>query len=364
MIYPSLSSKNHQKTLHLLVEKYLNQVWNSFYELNEGYIVQQNHLIRSYSSSNSGNLYFFNLYFLKLINSGGAGGALSITGTGNNQILIEKTLFSHCKTTSDNGGAIFFENYGHLIFHQICGYDCNTGTTTSFGQFCQCSSHPNNTYNISLFSSSIIHSMNNNNGYTVHWIYGINHIIHTNISNNLVQQQSTFSLENHISYTQYCSFENNIAYSFIILSWFREIKQSYLDKSNIINNSQNLPGYGIFRYYQQSVDMIDCLLINNRANSQGPLFYGQEPAIFKIIDCYIDNITGSCTIINTLETISPNFLILFNIDDCLFNYQFNQCSQNLTNLNQSFVLYIRKNKTSHCIRKIKNFFLFIGIFLN
>jgi hypothetical protein len=52
--------------------------------------------------------------------------------------LIESTSFLSCKTSSNHGGAIYFENGNdQCVLHEVCGYDCCSTYTSdsSYGQF-------------------------------------------------------------------------------------------------------------------------------------------------------------------------------------------------------------------------------------
>jgi hypothetical protein len=48
-------------------------------------------------------------------------------------LLIESTSFFSCKTSSDEGGAIYFSNgNSQCILHEVCGYDCCSTYTGSY----------------------------------------------------------------------------------------------------------------------------------------------------------------------------------------------------------------------------------------
>jgi hypothetical protein len=179
---------------------FFSSQWNNFYSSSEGKRILEDNSHINYNN-NQGNLYFTNLVFISISNPS-QGGALFFSITSTNNVLIEKTMFTHCKTTTaSQGGAIYFFNYGSLIFHQICSYDCTTGGTgTIYGQFCYCLTNSNNQYNLSLISSSIINSINNNGQRTIDLVYGTHLILKTNSSNHQSNYHTGLLLE-YISVT-------------------------------------------------------------------------------------------------------------------------------------------------------------------
>lgn len=123
----------------------------------------------------NGNFYFHNVVFLSITYSG-TGGAISFYSSSEltNKILIEETLFSECKTTSnERGGAIYFEYYGDCQFHLVCGNDCKTNSN-QYGQFCSLYSYTNHKYFLSFKLTSVINCYNFVSGSwaTIHFLYG------------------------------------------------------------------------------------------------------------------------------------------------------------------------------------------------
>jgi hypothetical protein len=337
--------------------------WNDFYDGSPTNTEFQNLIQTTHLNLDPGNIFIKHVQF-QHITDAGPGGALKFTASnGANSVLIEKSLFYNCKTRGDSsGGSIYFSNFGYLIIHQTCGYNGSTGGSAN-GQFCYSHTNSNNQYNISLILSSIIHTFCNSYGYTLLWYYGTKTILNTNISNNQVKSHCpAFEFLYHISYISFSSIENNIANLYAILSWKSDNVQSFLVKSNIINNSQDTTNHGIFWYFEHNINLIESLIIQNKANSKGKLVYRNDAAsLFTIIDCYIDSISisnsGECIIQNTLTQVFSNFLFLYIIDDCLFNYKnllyFHHLSKSeiellLYNLNQSLLLTMKKYFKTRC----------------
>jgi hypothetical protein len=186
--------------------------WIDFYSDTTLNIENQNNTRIIYSS---GIYHLSHLLFI-VINSSLAGDPLSFTSGTNNQILIEETLFSQCRTIgSYEGGAIYFNNYGDCQFSLVCGSSCNTGGS-KHGQFYQCIIPTTQKSNFTIHLSSFFYYITRNSGYgcTILFYYG-NHNIHfSNISNNYCGKYSRYIFSRvNISFTYYSTFENNYAIS-------------------------------------------------------------------------------------------------------------------------------------------------------
>jgi hypothetical protein len=290
--------------------------WNDFYPDSPPNIKIES----THQDFSSGFIYIQNVQFLSITNTT-AGGALKFeTSNGENYLLIEESLFSQCKTTEAvSGGAVYFNNYGYCIFHEICGYDCNTGSHSS-GQFCLCDTNTNNNYNLSMFSSSVHSSINNQREWPIFFSYGKQNMIKSNISNNQVAYYSGFTFEHtYISYTKYCTVENNNG-NYVCIHWGHENHTSYIDYSNIINNSQNIYNSGLLWYNNHYIFLTKCSFINNQINGKGKLFslYPGSSGTYSISDTYIDisffSNLGDLTIVNTYTLSYIN--TFFEIGNC------------------------------------------------
>ena len=107
--------------------------WIDFYNSAQPTPINKQTYTSGFSTS-SQSVYISNSLF-KSITSSSQGGALCCS-TSVEYLLIESTSFFSCKTSSGNGGAIYFsnENNGQCVLHEICGYDCCT-TSGDKGQF-------------------------------------------------------------------------------------------------------------------------------------------------------------------------------------------------------------------------------------
>jgi hypothetical protein len=159
----------------------------------------------------------------------------------------------------------------------------------------------------------------------------------SNISNNDGLCLCACEMRYHISYRMHCYIENNIATSYVCMGWIYENKQSYIDNSNIINNSQNSDSSGLIHYNTHYVTMRECSIINNRGNNRGTLFSKYSSGSFTIINVYIDWISfhnpgGDYVLSNPLRFYFVNTNDISNIytntilQDCIYHnyYDYNQ----------------------------------------
>jgi hypothetical protein len=97
---------------------YNSQTYNSRHApLNESIHIS-NCLFRSMTSESNGGAFFCSGY--------------------STYLLVESTSFFSCKTSAQNGGAIYFFNTNNAqsVLHEVCGYDCcSTYPSRSYCQF-------------------------------------------------------------------------------------------------------------------------------------------------------------------------------------------------------------------------------------
>jgi hypothetical protein len=107
--------------------------WSDYFTGTPTSIQTKDYISRQTPSGTS--VYISNCLF-KSISSSSDGGALCCTSV--THLLIESTSFFSCKTSSDEGGAIYFYNTGgQCVLNEVCGYDCCSTYTSShsYGQF-------------------------------------------------------------------------------------------------------------------------------------------------------------------------------------------------------------------------------------
>jgi hypothetical protein len=237
--------------------------WSDFYPGLEGSLVQQDNINTRYTTDNI-NLYLYDLEFINLQNENEGGALYFSLSNGVNYVLIEKTFFYQCNTTSaKSGGAVYFNKYGFLIFHQICCLKCNTGGNGDIrGQFCRCII--DNDKNISIISSSIMRCLIPTGSVTIHLSYGNQKLIKTNSSNNQNLRHSAFDIDCLlVSTITQSTFENNIANEYGPLWWHSsQITTSSIIFSNIINNSQLGTTFGVIGYHNHDINMNECSIIH------------------------------------------------------------------------------------------------------
>jgi hypothetical protein len=303
--------------------------WNNFYEgTSPPFLILTNNQNYRYSSD-EGNIYFQNIIFQEITYSS-QGGAIYISFEGSNHVLIEGTIFGKCQSSSE-GGAVYFSNYGSCVFSKICVYDCNTGGE-QYGQFCYCQTQTNNNYFLSFKLSSIlscINSLSGNSGQTILFSYGNHSILQTNISNNICRYQPSFSLEYlKISYSQFSTFENNLANRGVCLRWYdsNPVTTSFVENCNIINNSQLENDRGILSYEYHNLNINNCSFIKNRENQIVPLFYGEESSCYLILnECYTDDTSNngnSFQITNPISNIFTNINYFINTEKCINEFEY------------------------------------------
>jgi hypothetical protein len=239
-------------------------------------------------------------------------------------LLVESSSFISCKTSSDEGGAIYFRNSdGECVLHKVCGYDCcSTNTGYSYGQF-----------------------------------------VYTYVSN-------TASSKNYVNYSSIVRCVNEISGSYTIMP---------LGRGNVfcpsINSSMNKCGYysGIHCYPLNDLNYVTCSIsyssfADNFANKCNCVLLN-SPANFEIKSCNIlrntqaeldsygtiraagnVNITDSCILENNANR---NFHQTSSYTITLSNSTVDSFSSNgyLTTRNtvtKSFILALKHISTLNC----------------
>jgi hypothetical protein len=100
---------------------YVRTAWNDHFPAN----TTTNYNLQTYISRQTpsdSNVYISNCIF-RSITSTSDGGALYCTSV--TYFLVESSSFLSCKTSAQNGGAIYFTNSSaQSVLYEVCGYDC------------------------------------------------------------------------------------------------------------------------------------------------------------------------------------------------------------------------------------------------
>jgi hypothetical protein len=191
------------------------------------------------------SVYLSNCLFVS-ITTESAGGALYCTSAA--YFLVESTSFFSCKTTTQYGGAIYFDNKmsGQCALHDVCGYDCySTQTSISDGQFAvMC------VYNVAYCKnyvnySSIVRCVNDpvNSRYVLFLSQGKICCTSANMSMNKCYYRTFYCepLKDSTSHTcsiTYSSFADNTAYGYTCLFLWTNGGNFEIKSCNVLRNTQ------------------------------------------------------------------------------------------------------------------------------
>jgi hypothetical protein len=253
------------------------------------------------------SVYVSNCLFNR-ITSGSDGGALYCTSA--TYFLIESSSFFSCKTSSYQGGAIYFENTnsGQSVLYGVCGHDCCSTYTdgNSCFQFARMCVKDNAAYknNVNYSSVSCCVNENSNSYYLMNLIYGKSFCPSVNISMNKCGYHSAIycypsSDSNYVTCSfSYSSFTDNTASVQICIYFNRNGPRFEMNYCNILRNKEFSSSHGIF-YVPGNCMIKDCCILDNTATY---IFYVWSSSTLTISNCTVDNTTnnGYLTIKNTV----------------------------------------------------------------
>jgi hypothetical protein len=262
------------------------------------------------------SVYILNCLF-RSITSVCNGGALFCTSV--TYLLVESSSFFSCKTSDQNGGAIYFyNNGGQCVLHEVCGYNCNTTYTSSsytYGQFA-CISVNNGVSSknyVNYSSSTRCVNVNSNSYYTFCHQYG-NICCHSiNVSNNKCSYRPGIDCEpfcdsNSVTCSlSYSSFVDNIATACsCVMLWTMGAKYE-IKCCNILRNTQDsLNSEGTIYINGNLMTKDSCILENNAKY----IFY-QGSYTTTLSNCTIDS-NSSNRNINMQSTVTKSFILALN----------------------------------------------------
>jgi hypothetical protein len=288
--------------LTLLIQ--IRTAWNDYFTGTA--TPQQPKLYTSTQTLSGTNVYFLDCLFSSCISSnyGGAFYCTSVT-----YLLVESSSFFSCKTSSQYGGAIFFQNgNGQCVLHEVCGHDCcSTRSGDSYCQFAYIQVNNAASSKNYINYSSIVRCVNlrSDSYYTLHLGCGKICCPSVNISMNKCQYRSAiyfYSFSDSNSFTSlfsYTTFSDNTANGYTcIFPWGGGDRKDEFKCCNILRNSQgSLSSEGTI-YSLENVMIKDCCILENKATY---IFRAHSNTI-TVSNCTLDSTskTGSVVIQNTV----------------------------------------------------------------
>jgi hypothetical protein len=230
-------------------------------------------------------------------------------------VLVESCSFFSCKT-SDNAGAIYFENSnnGQCVLNEVCGYDCCTTTyyNMQFGYMYMNNGVTNKNY---VNYSSISRCVNEitNAQFTLYLYYGNNCCPSVNSSMNKCHGRSGIycnpSLDSNFvtCSLSYSTFVDNNSTVYTCISLYMAGAKYEIKSCNILRNTLGSGSEGII--YTRGITMIqDSCILENKATY---IFYASSSYTITLSNCTVDSTSksGSLTIQNT---VTKSFILALN----------------------------------------------------
>jgi hypothetical protein len=261
--------------------------------------------------------YFLNCVF-NSFTSASDGGALYSSGSVQ-YLLIESSSFFSCKTSTRNGGAIYFyHSGGQCALNEVCAYDCCTTITSySYYQFAYIRVNDVASYKNYVNYSSIASCINTrtDSHYNFYLDYGKILCSTVNISKNKCHTRTgIYCVPAYVSGSVTCSllystFADNIASGYTTISLSRGSAKYEIKCCNIIRNTQNSPGSEGTIYSSGNFIIKDSCIIGNNANY---IFFQSSPSYTTTLsNCTIDKITIYGFLI-TQNTVATSFILGLN----------------------------------------------------
>jgi hypothetical protein len=261
------------------------------------------------------NVYVINCLF-NSFTSGNEGGAIYCTS---NYLLIEFSAFFSCKTSSYNhGGAIRFTNSGsgECVFHGVCGYDCNAGSSTD-GQFAWMTVRNTVSSKNYINFSSISRCVNEiSSSYkTIRLDNGKICYQSTNVSMNKCGRRTSiygypYPDSNSVTCSLlYSTIADNHAIRYTCIRFNHGNAKFEIKCCNIIRNTQgDLSTWGTF-YLSGNLVIKDSCILENTANT---IFYSTSSSYtFTLSNCTVDKTTNN-GYFTTQNTVTKSFILGLN----------------------------------------------------
>jgi hypothetical protein len=281
--------------------------WNDFFPSNPSYNLNSQ-TYNSRQTHSSTGVHISNCLFTSFTSSS-AGGALYSTST---YFLVESTSFFSCKTSSGNGGAIYFSNgNGQCVLYGICGYDCTSSSGVHFAYTNVYNTVSSKNY---LNYSSISRCVNVNPWYTLYLGNGNIRCPSVNMSMNKDYGRSIYcypcASSNYLTCSlTYSSFTDNYAASYTCFYLWQYPASFEIKSCNIIRNTQVTLGTEGTITTAGDLFVEDSCILGNKANR----IFHQDNSNYKI---FISNNTVDSTSNNGYfiirDTVTKSFILALN----------------------------------------------------
>jgi hypothetical protein len=269
----------------------------------------------SRKSYSSGNIYVLNCLF-NSFTSESDGGALYCNSL--TCLLVESSSFFSCKTSSDEGGAIFTSNIGgQCVLHKVCGSDCYSTYTggNSFYQFSYTRSNNVVTGKNYVNYSSISRCVNerSNSHYILCLNYGKICCPSVNLSMNKCQYHSgiycyPFSDSSSVTCSLSCStFVDNNPFGYICIYFSTSGAKYEMKSCNVLRNTQGSSSNGIIHIYGITMIEDSCILDNTATN----IFWAYSSYPITLSNCTVDKTTRIGTLY-IQNTVTKSFILGLN----------------------------------------------------
>jgi hypothetical protein len=318
------------------------------------------------------SVYVLNCLF-KECTSGSNGGALYCTSV--TSLLIESSSFFSCKTSSSQGGAIYFYNgNSQCVLYGVCGYDCCStyASGRSFFQFAYIlvnnGASSKNYVNYSSTSHCVNERSNSYNTYELE--YGKICCPSINISMNKCYRHSgilasPFTDSNSVtSSMSYSSFVNNTSSESSCIYFHRGGTNHEMKCCNILRNTQCTSTYGLL-LTETNLMIEDSCILENTATYIFYFYYSSYS--ITLSNCTVDKTTNNQNLI-IRKTVTKSFIHGLNhmsTQNCHSEYDSVGTLTVVSSLNKLFYDTCKRN---HIMSRISDFFsldwLFILVFIH
>jgi hypothetical protein len=295
---------------------HIRTAWNDYFSVSNPTNYNSQTFISKLTSSDT-SVHVSNCLFGSITSSSGHGGAISVTSV--SYLLVESTSFFSCKTSSGYGGAVYFynKNSGQCVLHEVCGNDCYTFYSTSYGQFVYIAvsdtASSKNYVNYSSIARCISETTHSN--FNLYLYYGNICCPSVNISLNKCYARSGISCQPLVDSNSvtcsltYSSFADNIATGNACIQFWRRGSKLEIKSCNILRNTQvNIDNEGTIITIGNLMIEDSCIL-ENKAKY---IFYQEDSSfIITLSNCTVDSTskTGSLIIQNT---VTKSFIFALN----------------------------------------------------
>jgi hypothetical protein len=195
------------------------------------------------------------------------GGAVSCSSSVR-YLLVESSSFFSCKTSSGNGGAIYFSNSnnGQSVLHTVCGYDCACNDWGQYLYIWMCNNvFTKNYVNYSSFSRCV--NEQRNGMLSIH--YGKVCCPSVNVSMNRCCHYSGFWFSTYVDSNSvtcslsYSSIADNGATNYNCIGFWTTGANYEIKSCNILRNTQVSSSCGTILTYGNLMIEDSCILENS-----------------------------------------------------------------------------------------------------